>query len=123
MTHFRLVNFVVGALAVALAVPLIRGRVAPNGVYGLRTPETLADPAVWYPANRRSGWDLVAFGAAVMVWAAAGPALVPAVRGDRFVHLTAAGTVGLLLAVAARGWLHGRRLWRAGHGAARPPAP
>lgn len=51
-----------GTLLAALSIPLIRGLVPPNGWYGFRVRRTLENPAVWYPANRYSGWLLLAFG-------------------------------------------------------------
>ncbi len=38
-----------------VSVPLILQRVAPNHFYGLRTPRTLANPGLWYRANRYAG--------------------------------------------------------------------
>ncbi|HPF36255.1 MAG TPA: SdpI family protein [Candidatus Krumholzibacteria bacterium] len=54
-----------GLLFMGIALPLLRRRVKPNHLYGLRTPETLADEAVWYEANARSARDLLALGALV----------------------------------------------------------
>ena len=61
-----------GALLAALAVPLIRGKVPPNPLYGFRTPRTLADPAVWYPANRHAGRWMLATGIAWLAAAVVG---------------------------------------------------
>ena len=52
---------------VALSIPLIRGRVPPNSLYGFRVRRTLEDPAVWYPANRYAAWHLLAAGIAVAI--------------------------------------------------------
>ncbi|MEA5446088.1 SdpI family protein [Gammaproteobacteria bacterium AB-CW1] len=43
----------------ALSLPMIRGWVPPNGLYGFRTPATLASEALWYPANRYAGWQML----------------------------------------------------------------
>jgi uncharacterized membrane protein len=51
-----------GALMCVLAVPLMRRRIKPNGLYGLRVPATFADEWVWYEANARSGRELFALG-------------------------------------------------------------
>lgn len=45
----------VSLLVVGLNVPLALGRVPPNDVYGFRTPKTVSNPAIWYPANRACG--------------------------------------------------------------------
>lgn len=57
--------FVVSALSLGLlGVPLFRGKVPPNGLYGFRVQTTLDDPEVWYPVNRLSGvWLIVTAGA------------------------------------------------------------
>lgn len=57
----------VGVLMIGLAIPLIRGRVAPNLLYGLRIRATLEDEAIWYPANRHAGRGLVGCGVTVIV--------------------------------------------------------
>lgn len=62
-----------GGLLIALSIPLIQRRVKPNNWYGFRTPRTLKDPNVWYPANefaaKRMLWVGVAMiGAAVICY-------------------------------------------------------
>lgn len=52
----------VDLLLVALAIPLLRRRVRPNGLYGLRVPATFADDWVWYEANARFARDLLILG-------------------------------------------------------------
>jgi uncharacterized membrane protein len=54
---FSLLFAAVGALFIGLGMPLLLGRVPPNHVYGCRTKQTLADPSVWYEANRAAGKD------------------------------------------------------------------
>jgi hypothetical protein len=60
-----------GIIAVA-SIPLILGVVPPNNVYGFRTRQTLADPALWLRANRFAGL-------ALFIAAAASAAIVLAV--------------------------------------------
>ena len=57
-----ILNSGAGLLFAALAIPLMRRRVPPNGLYGLRVPATFADEWVWYEANAKSGRDLLCFG-------------------------------------------------------------
>lgn len=57
----------VGVLLSAVSVPLWRGRVQPNRLYGFRTPRLTSDPRVWYPANKVMGRDLFFAGIAVVV--------------------------------------------------------
>lgn len=45
----------VGLSLCAVSIPLIRGKVPRNYVYGFRTPKTLKSDAIWYPANRVAG--------------------------------------------------------------------
>ena len=60
-----------GLLLVALAVPLVRRRVKPNVLYGLRVPATFSDEWVWYEANAKSGRDLLIVGILQFVMALA----------------------------------------------------
>lgn len=55
---------ILGLLMVALAVPLIKRKVKPNGLYGFRVPQTLSDPAVWYAVNAHFGRRLLVTGIA-----------------------------------------------------------
>lgn len=57
-----------GVLLVALAVPLIRRRVRPNGLYGFRTPSTLNDERIWYEVNAATGVDLLATGIGLLLF-------------------------------------------------------
>ena len=50
-----LIVYFVPAVVIALSIPMIRGKVAPNSSYGFRTTKTLESEEVWYPANRASG--------------------------------------------------------------------
>ena len=43
----------------AVSLPLLLRRVPPNRVYGFRTPTTLRDPDIWYPANAHFGLRLI----------------------------------------------------------------
>ena len=56
-----------GLLLMALSVPLIRGRVKPNSFYGLRTPKSLSNERIWYPANRAGGRALFTAGGAIVL--------------------------------------------------------
>src|SRR5947207_1568020 len=58
-------------VCIALAIPLIRRRVKPNALYGLRVPATFADEWVWYEANAKSGRDLLIVGILQFVMALA----------------------------------------------------
>lgn len=69
-----------------LAVPLIRRKVAPNALYGVRVKATFADEEVWYDANERSGRDLFLIGATELL----GALLLPSLLGN-------AGVVVLIL--------------------------
>lgn len=56
------VYVITNALVAGLGIPLLRRRIKPNGLYGLRIRETLADEDVWYEANARSGRDAIIIG-------------------------------------------------------------
>ena len=54
-------------LLMALAVPMIRGKVPPNGLYGFRVPKTMNNPDIWYPANAYAGRQLLWAGLAILL--------------------------------------------------------
>lgn len=51
--------FIPALLIFVLSIPLIGGFIPPNWGYGIRTPKTLAEPRIWYRANRFGGWVLL----------------------------------------------------------------
>ncbi len=61
----------IGALFVALSIPLIQRKVGPNIFYGVRTRKTLSDEKLWYEANHRFGKDFLLSGVGVFLVAAA----------------------------------------------------
>src|SRR5438477_7963614 len=65
MTGTLLIYFGVGLLVAALALPMMYEKIPPNGFYGFRTPRTMSDPNVWYPANRVAGRNLALAGVIV----------------------------------------------------------
>jgi len=56
------VAYIVPAIVILVSIPLVLGKVSPNGMYGFRTPKTLSSPDIWYPANRAAGWFMIAAG-------------------------------------------------------------
>ncbi len=85
-----------------LSIPLIMGLIPPNRGYGVRTSKTIADPHLWYQANRFGGWILLLASGFYLVVAALTLHL-PSVNQDFEVwvfHLASFGLpllVGLLL--------------------------
>ena len=50
-----------GLLLAGLSVPLLLGKIPPNGWYGFRVPSTLYDADLWYKVNRyMARWLLLA---------------------------------------------------------------
>jgi uncharacterized membrane protein len=93
-----LLAFYVGAglLLIGLAVPLIRRKVRPNGWYGFRVWQTLADPEAWYAANAYVGKCLPVVGV-IIVLTAVGPYRVPGITLDAY----ALACGGIILAALA----------------------
>jgi hypothetical protein len=70
-----------GALLAVLSIPLIKGKISPNGLYGFRVRKTLENPGIWYPVNAYSGKWLLVLGL-VLVIAAGGLFLIPDISID-----------------------------------------
>ena len=117
MSKTSLLFAAVGLLLAALAVPLLRRRIRPNGWYGLRTPATLADEAVWYEANARSGRDLVLLGLFLLSLALLLP-VVPTLPPSAHRGVLTAVLIGGVLLAGLVGWRRADRLLaerRGGH--------
>lgn len=48
-----------GLIAIGLAIPLVRGRVERNGLYGVRFPESFQSDDAWYAINRYGGRRMI----------------------------------------------------------------
>ena len=55
LTLPNVVAFALCALLFVVALPLALRLVRPNRSYGFRTPQTFADPELWYSANAFAG--------------------------------------------------------------------
>ena len=89
MITLLLMYVVFGLLLIALAIPMLRGKVPPNPWYGFRVPSTLSDPTRWYKANRYAARWLLLTG---VITAAAAIALyfVPGLSVDTYAWLVLA---------------------------------
>jgi uncharacterized membrane protein len=86
----------VGILLIALAVPLMRRSVPPNGWYGLRVAATFADEWVWYEANAQHGRDLFILGVLQIL-----TAVIPASLGVSEMPYTIANIATVFLGTIA----------------------
>lgn len=86
-----------GLLFVLLSLPLLRGRVGPNRWYGFRTPRTLRDPAVWYPANRYMAKYLLGLGIVLIVAAIATFAVPHVTPGQYVIVMTITVLTGTII--------------------------
>ena len=89
-------NLFTALLVAGLAIPLIRGRVAPNRWYGARTQRAFASEEAWYRINEHSGRRLLFW--SVVVFACGIAALMPGVHTR---ILTALAFAPLVYAFAA----------------------
>ena len=49
-----------GLFLAGISIPLILGKIPPNGLYGFRVKKTMENPEIWYLVNTYSGkWLLV----------------------------------------------------------------
>jgi uncharacterized membrane protein len=111
MVRSNLLFIAAGAVIILISIPLMRRRVPPNALYGLRVPSTFADEWVWYEANARSGRDLVGLGllvVAVALLLPAAPGITPDVYGRVMTGLLVIGALG----AAVIGWRRANRLLR-----------
>ena len=83
--------FIPAIIILVASLPLILALIPPNRVYGVRTPETLNDPQLWYQVNRYGGWALLVSSLFYLVVAAFLPSVVSEVTlfGRWIVHVGA----------------------------------
>ena len=105
-TLLLLIFLTTGGVFIALGLPLMRGKVKPNGLYGFRTQATLNDPNIWYPVNRAGGTAITLGGIAVALVAVA-------TFFARFsVETTATINLGAMFASLLIAVVHGLRVQR-----------
>jgi hypothetical protein len=96
---FLLYLFVIsGTLLVILSVPMILGKIPPNGLYGFRVKKTMENPDIWYPVNAYSGKWLLVVGLGLAL-AAVGLFFVTGLSLEVYAY-TVLGVWGVLFAVA-----------------------
>lgn len=74
-----------GLLLAALSVPMIMGKISPNGLYGFRVKKTMDNPEIWYPVNAYSGKWLLAAGL-VLSLAALAIYFIPGISIDTYAY-------------------------------------
>jgi hypothetical protein len=79
-----LILFVVsGLVLVGISIPLILGKIPPNGWYGFRVRKTMENPEIWYPVNQFAGKRLL-LASLVFSLAAPGIYFIPGLQVDTF---------------------------------------
>ena len=99
----------VGLLFVALAIPLIRGKVRPNRAYGVRIPAAFASEEAWYRINRHGGFCLLGFGLANLLLGCLDFLLVPARPSQLVVRLNLYAPLIMLVPFVVSVFLYPRR--------------
>jgi hypothetical protein len=90
-----------GLLVTALSVPMILGKIPPNGLYGFRVKKTMENPEIWYPVNAYSGKWLLAT-SLMMILAAVGFYFVPGISLDVYSYaVLGVWVVGFTIAIVA----------------------
>jgi uncharacterized membrane protein len=88
-------------LFILIGLPLALELIPPNGVYGVRTPSTLASAESWYRANLWAGIFAVGFGfLAVIVTMAVDRSNKFAPTAKSYIVLAATVSVAVLMALA-----------------------
>ncbi len=98
----------IGALLIAMSVPLILKKIPPNKWYGLRIPATFSDETVWYEANVWMAKDMLRLGVLTII-AGAVLSFVPMPLWGKV--LIWCGIVeGGIIVVLIRGWRYANQL-------------
>lgn len=78
-----------GLLLAALSIPMIMGKIPPNGLYGFRVKKTMDNPEIWYTVNVYSGkWLLAA--SLVQALAAVVAFYIPGITLDIYAYIVLA---------------------------------
>ncbi len=83
MTILMYMFFFSGLLLAGLSIPMILGKIPPNGLYGFRVKKTMENPDIWYKVNTYSGKWLLGVGL-VIALAALGFSYIPGLTLDGY---------------------------------------
>jgi uncharacterized membrane protein len=87
-----------GLLLAGLSIPMILGKIPPNGLYGFRVKKTMENPHIWYKVNTYSGKWLLGVGL-VMTLAAVVFSFIPGLTLDGYSYTMLAVWVILFAAM------------------------
>jgi hypothetical protein len=62
MLTLLIMYIILAVLMILVSIPLIRGMIKPNLLYGFRFPQTLANTDIWYKVNAYGGRLLFGLG-------------------------------------------------------------
>ena len=57
-----------GVVLAVVSVPLMMGKIPPNGLYGFRVRKTMEHPEIWYPVNKYGGERLLILARSGFIW-------------------------------------------------------
>jgi membrane associated rhomboid family serine protease len=100
------VEGIASLIMITIAIPLLRRRVPPNALYGLRVPATFADEWVWYEANARSGRDVFALGVLLLIMSV----VIPVLEFGTVAYVAWAAALVGAIGAGILGWLRANRL-------------
>jgi len=89
-----------GILFIAVGVPLMTRRVAPNSIHGYRTFTTKNNPDIWYEVNVLTGKHLASIGAILVMMGVVGLAALNDPRQQEMLLWTSLAVIGIGLAYA-----------------------
>lgn len=72
-----------GLFLAGISIPLILGKIPPNGLYGFRVKKTMENPDIWYLVNAYSGKWLLIVGI-ITVFVSIGLYLIPGFSIDSY---------------------------------------
>jgi hypothetical protein len=63
-----IVLLISGIVCVAAGIPLLKGKIESNCIYGFRVQKTLANEDIWYQTNKYFGREVIISGAIVILF-------------------------------------------------------
>jgi hypothetical protein len=109
MTELLVMFLISGVILVAIAVPLLRGKIAPNALYGFRIQDTLNDKRIWYAVNTYSAKWLVATGLIFSATCLIGY-LIPGISIDNYSLICLAGFMVPMIIGVVFSWKYMKKI-------------
>jgi hypothetical protein len=103
------VNIFAGMLIIALSIPLLKGKIKMNSLYGVRFAKSFASESHWHKINRYGAKQMI-LRAVIIVWVGIAAFFLPLQENSLLTFVIAFAPVILVLIPSVQSYRYAKRL-------------